>query len=231
MQEMTPMQRALNILVDPSLVSILLSLGVLGLVVEIRTPGLGVVGILGLLCLLLAFYGLGQLDANLTGLTFMIIALALFVAEAFSPTHGVLSVGGIIAFLLGGALLFDAPGVTTPWPTLIILALLLGGLTILIGYFGLRAQSRPALTGTEALIGMTGYTKMPLRAGETGSVFVNGEWWNARLTSGEVPANRAVRVLAREGMTLIVAPIPDAPSVAVGPSLPDTQSTQVNETQ
>jgi membrane-bound serine protease (ClpP class) len=222
-QEMTPIQRALNLIVDPNLATILLSLGVLGLIVEIRTPGFNVAGVLGVICLLLAFYGLGQLDANLTGLVFMVIAIGLFIAEAFTPTFGVLTAGGIIAFLLGGALLFDTPGIATPWPTLILLAVLLGGLTFLISYFALRSQRGPALTGTEGLIGAIGTTKSAFAAGETGSVFVQGEWWNATLAQGTgqnaVPANSTVRVLERRRMTLIVTPVDGEP-------IPQTEATQ-----
>lgn len=206
-QEMSPVQRALNLLVDPSLATILMSLGILGLFVEIRTPGLGVAGILGLLSILLALYGLGQLDANFTGLTFILIALALFVAEAFTPTFGVLAAGGIVAFLFGGALLFDTPGLSTPWFTLILLALILGGFTLVAGHQALTAQRGPILTGSEALMGAKGIAKSSFHAGETGSILVHGELWNARSVSDEVVANMPVRVLARDGFTLIVAPI------------------------
>lgn len=225
-QEMTPIQRALNILVDPSLATILLSLGVLGLIVEIRTPGLNVAGILGVICLILAFYALGQLDANLTGLIFMIIAIALFVAEAFTPTFGVLTAGGLIAFLLGGALLFDTPGIATPWPTLITLAVILGGMAFLISYLALRAQRSPALTGTEGLIGAIGVAKQAFNASETGSIFVQGEWWSARLTHGEVAANEQVRVLARDRMTLVVEPLHVERAAAV-----DAQSAPAPQSQ
>ena len=227
-QDMSFVQRALNLLVDPSLATILLSLGVLGLIVELRTPGLNFAGVFGMVCLLLALYGLGQLDANLTGLTFMAIAFAFFIAEAFTPSFGLLTAGGITAFLLGGALLFDTPGIATPWATLILLALMLGGLTILISFFALRAQVRPALTGTEGLIGAIGTTKAHFHAGETGSVFVLGEWWNARIVSGEIAANTPVRVLARERMTLTVAPIPQDPSFTA-PTLSGSQPTQRTE--
>lgn len=225
-QEMTPIQRALNILVDPSLATILLSLGVLGLIVEIRTPGLNVAGILGVICLILAFYALGQLDANLTGLIFMIIAIALFVAEAFTPTFGVLTAGGLIAFLLGGALLFDTPGIATPWPTLITLAVILGGMAFLMSYLALRAQRSPALTGTEGLIGAIGVAKQAFNASETGSIFVQGEWWSARLTHGEVAANEQVRVLARDRMTLVVEPLHVERAAAV-----DAQSAPAPQSQ
>jgi membrane-bound serine protease (ClpP class) len=229
-QEMTPVQRALNLLVDPNLATILLSLGVLGLIVEIRTPGFNVAGILGIICLLLAFYALGQLDANLTGIIFMLLALALFVAEAFTPTFGLLTAGGVVAFLLGGALLFDTPGINTPWPTLIVLAILLGAMTLLVGYFALRGQRRPIVTGSEGLIGAIGTSKGAFAVGEMGSVYVWGEWWNARLTTGAVAANQSVRVVERERMTLIVSPLaPDAASTTTSASRSAPQSTPIAE--
>ena len=203
---MTAMQRSLNLLADPSLATILLSLGVLGLVVEIRTPGLGFAGILGALALIMAFFGLGQLDANLAGLAFMALALALFVAEAFTPTFGVLSAGGAIAFILGGALLFDVPGVRVPWLTLITLAVVVGALTVLAGYLALAAQRRPVATGSEGLIGMRCRVRADFSAGEPGSVFVMGEWWNARLTTGALHAGDEAVIVGREGFTLVVAP-------------------------
>ena len=230
-QDMTALQRVLNLLVDPNLATILLSLGIIGLVVEIRTPGINVAGILGIICLLLALYGLGQLDANLTGLTFMLIALGLFIAEAFTPTFGVLAAGGIIAFLLGGALLFDTPGISTPWTAMIIVALIMGGLTILVGHQALTAQQRPVLTGAEALIGSTGIAKETFRAGETGYVFVQGEWWNARTNSGEIAANTPVRILDIDGLTLIVAPITDAIANNAQPPSAGQNSTEKNLAQ
>ena len=201
---MSPMQRGLNLLADPSLATILLSLGVLGLVIEIRTPGFGFPGIVGMLALILAFFGLGQLDANLAGLALMAVALALFIAEAFTPTFGVLSTGGIIAFILGGALLFDVPGIGIPWVTLVSLAVVLGGLTILAGYLALKAQRRPVITGDDALIGHLARVKTDFSAGETGSVYLLGEWWNARLTAGTLRAGDQATVVARDGFTLVV---------------------------
>jgi membrane-bound serine protease (ClpP class) len=229
-QEMTALQRALDLVVDPSIAIILLTLGIVGILIEIRTPGLNIAGLFGIICLSLSFYGLAQLGASLTGVVLMVIAVAFFIWEVFTPTFGLLAAGGIIAFLLGGALLFNRPDVATPWTTLIILAILLGGLVLLIAYAALRAQRRPALTGTEGLIGEVGVTKNAFGAGETGSVFVYGEWWNARIAEGEVAANMPVRVLNRERMTLVVAPIHNEPTVVVvGPSAPTAQLTQSDE--
>ncbi|MDI9548600.1 MAG: nodulation protein NfeD [Chloroflexota bacterium] len=205
--EMTPLQRFLNLIASPTVASILLTLGILGLVVEIRTPGFGFAGIVGIVSLLLAFYGLGQLDANLAGLALMAAALALFIAEAFTPTFGILALGGMIAFVFGAVLLFNTPGLKVPWAAILSLAALLGGLTIFAGSKALAAQRRPPLTGGDALIGLTARAKSAFAAGEEGAVFIQGEWWNAVLTDGAVEANDKVRVTARRGYTLEVEPL------------------------
>lgn len=210
---MSPLQQTLNFLVDPNLATILLSLGVLGLVVEVRSPGFGIPGILGMVCLLMALYALGQLDANLAGLALMAVAFGLLVAEAFTPTFGVLAVGGAVAFVLGGALLFDGPGIPVPWVTLGIVAVTMAGLVILAGALALNAQRNPIATGGEAILGQTATVKSDIAPGETGNVFVQGEWWRAKLAGSAeddaaVPAGASVRVVERQGFTLIVEPIP-----------------------
>lgn len=204
---MTAMQRLLSLLANPTIATLLMSLGVLGLFIEIRTPGFGVPGILGMVSTLMALYGLGLLNANWAGLALIAVALALFVAEAFTPTFGVLSLGGVVAFILGGALLFDTPGLQVPWVTLIILAVALGSFTLFAGFKALAAQRKPVYSGGEGLIGRIATAKAPFRAGETGSVFVHGEWWNAQLTSGALDTGEQARVVGRDGLTLIVSRI------------------------
>lgn len=205
-QEMGPLQRFLNFIADPAIASILFSLGLLGLFVELRSPGFGGAGIVGAISLLLAFYALGQLEANFAGLALIGVALALFVAEAFTPTFGLLALGGGVAFILGAILLFDTPGTEVPWVTLIVLTVLLTGFAIFIGSKALSAQYRPALTGVESLIGRQAQVKESFSAGQVGSIFVAGEWWNARLESGEVQPGEQVEIVAREGYILIVRP-------------------------
>jgi membrane-bound serine protease (ClpP class) len=201
-------QRLLNLLANPSVATILLSLGLMALVVEIRTPGFGVPGILGAVALLMAFYGLGQLDANLAGLALMAVALLLFVGEAFAPTHGVLALGGIVAFILGAALLFDTPGVRVPWGTVIMLAVGMGAFVMFAAVKALAAQRRPVTTGSEGLIGRVATAKAAFGTGEEGSVFVQGEWWTARVTGGRLEPGERAEVVGRDGFTLIVTPLP-----------------------
>ena len=201
-RELDRIQQLLNFLADPSIASLLFSLGTLGLIIEVRSPGFGVPGIVGAICLLLAFYALGQLDANVSGLALIVLALVLFVAELFTPTFGVLAAGGVIAFIFGGVLLFDTPGVRVPWAVLITLALLLGGFTFFAGGKGLAAQRRQAMTGGEGILGQIGTVK---RAGDSlYRVFVYGEWWKARAKEGKLREGDKVVVVGRDGYTLIV---------------------------
>ena len=157
-----------------------------------------------MISLLLGFYALGQLDANLAGLALMAIGIGLFVAETFTPTFGVLALGGTVAFVLGAMLLFDQPGLEMPWVTILTTAGIMAGFALFAGSKGLMAQRRQPTTGVEGLIGQRATVKSDFQAGETGSVFVAGEWWNAELAYGEVFADDRVTVTGMDGYTLHV---------------------------
>jgi membrane-bound serine protease (ClpP class) len=202
--ELNPLQEVLNFVSNPSIASILLTLGTLGLITELRIPGFGAPGIIGAICLVLAFYALGQLDANFAGLALIALAIALLLAELFTPTFGVLALGGLGAFIAGAALLFDAPGVAVPWPTIISMAVLMGAFVIFAGGMALAAQRRQPYTGMESLTGKQAEVRAAFSAGETGSVFLAGEWWNAELQSGSVAVGDDVTIVDRRGYTLIV---------------------------
>lgn len=203
-RELNALQQFLNFIANPTVAALLLTLGTAGLVAEVWNPGTWIPGVIGIVCLLLGLYALGQLEANFAALGLIGIAVALFIAEAFTPTFGALTVGGLAAFVLGAALLFDAPGIAVPWVTIIGLAVGLGAFTFFAGSLGLAAQRRPALTGSEGLIGQRAWVKQAFAAGETGSVFVAGEWWNAELHEGAVKAGDEVKIVARKGYKLIV---------------------------
>ncbi len=215
--EMNPVQRFLNFIANPTIASLLLTLGTLGLIVELRSPGLGAPGVVGAISLLLGFYSLGQLDASVAGLALLVVAIALFIAETFTPTFGVLALGGAVAFILGAFLLFDSPTMRMPWPTVIALALGAGGFAVFAGAKGLAAQRQPPLTGSEWLVGQTATAKLPFRAGGRGSVFVAGEWWNAELESGEVLAGEEVLITDRRGYVLLVRKQDAQPASSAAP--------------
>ncbi|MEZ4735711.1 MAG: nodulation protein NfeD [Caldilineaceae bacterium] len=203
-RELNALQQFLNFIANPTVAALLLTLGTAGLIAEVWNPGTWIPGVIGVVCLLLGLYALGQLDANFAALGLIAIAVTLFIAEAFTPTFGALTVGGLAAFVLGAALLFDAPGIAIPWVTIIGLAAGLGAFTFWAGSLGLAAQRRPALTGSEGLIGQRAQAKQAFVYGQIGSVFVAGEWWNAELQEGAVNAGDEVFIIDRKGYTLIV---------------------------
>ena len=127
----------LNIITDPNVALILMMIGVYGLIFEFATPGSYGPGIIGAICLVLGLYALNQLPFNYTGLTLLVIGVAFMIAEAFTPTFGLLGVGGLVAFVLGAAFLFDSdvPAFQLSWTVIGALALASGLLlTVLLGY-------------------------------------------------------------------------------------------------
>lgn len=219
-QELSGLQEFLNFIANPTVAALLLTIGSAGLLAEVWNPGTWIPGIIGAICLLLGLYALGQLEANFAGLALIVVAVGLFLAEAFTPTFGALATAGAIAFVLGAALLFDAPGIETPWVTIISMTVFLMVFTFFAGSMGLAAQRKPATTGSEGLIGQHAEVRSSFAAGETGSVFVAGEWWDAQLesksndaateTTQEEPVVEAfhigdkVEIIGRKGYTLLV---------------------------
>jgi membrane-bound serine protease (ClpP class) len=185
---------------------LLITIGAAGLLAEVWNPGTWIPGFIGVVSLLLGLYGLGQLDANLVGLALMVLGVALFIAEAFTPAFGALLVGGMIAFGLGVALLFDEPGLEVPWSGIALLAAALGGFIFFASLKGLAVQRRRSIAGGEGLTGQIGRVGKPFDAGETGSVYVNGEWWSAELDAGAAHSGDHVQVVGRRGFTLLVQP-------------------------
>ncbi|MEZ4867627.1 MAG: nodulation protein NfeD [Caldilineaceae bacterium] len=204
-RDLNPLQQFLNLIANPTVAALLLTLGTAGLLAEVWNPGTWIPGVTGAACLLLGLYALGQLEANFAGLGLMALAIGLFVAEAFTPTFGALTIAGAVAFVLGAVLLFDAPGIETPWFTIIGLAIFMALFTFFAGAKGLAAQRKPTMTGSEGLIGQRARVKEPFAHDTTGSVFVAGEWWNARLEApGAVQPGEDVLITGRQGYTLLV---------------------------
>lgn len=210
---LSPLQQFLNFISNPSVATILLTVGSAGLIAEVWNPGTLVPGTLGLICLLLGLYALGQLEANFAGLALIVLAIVLIVAEAFTPTFGALALSGAAAFIFGSAILFDAPGLAIPWPTIIVLAVGLTAFVLLAGGAALAAQRRQPQTGSEGLIGQTATVREAFDSGGKGRVLVAGELWHAVLQEAdrqERPLEKGdlVEIIARNGYTLVVKPHP-----------------------
>ena len=210
-QALSPLQEFLNFISNPTVATILLTLGSIGLIAEIYNPGTFIPGMIGLISLLLGLYSLGQLEANFAGLALIGLGLILLVAEAFTPAFGALALGGTIAFIFGSALLFDAPGLAVPWVTIISLGVAMGAFALFVGGKVVAAQRMGTATGGEGVIGSLATVRVPFTENGRGKVLLAGELWNAKLrgpTSGEAaPAEVGdqVKVEAREGYVLVVS--------------------------
>ena len=209
---LSPLQEFLNFISNPTVATILLTLGSIGLIAEIYNPGTFIPGMIGLISLLLGLYSLGQLEANFAGLALIGLALILLVAEAFTPAFGALALGGTIAFIFGSALLFDAPGLAVPWVTIISLGVAMGAFALFVGGKVVAAQRLGTATGSEGVIGSLATVRIPFAENGRGKVLLAGELWNAQLRSSSSDEATApvsgdqVKVEAREGYTLVVSP-------------------------
>jgi membrane-bound serine protease (ClpP class) len=189
--EMSFWQRARDFLVDPNLITLMLSIGLIGIVVELWNPGLVFPGTVGAISLILGLYGLQVLPVSLAGLLLMLLAAAFFIAEAFVPTHGALSVAGAVMFVLGALILFDPAGdaYQVSMPVAIGIA---ASLALLLGFAmtrALRAARQPAAVGVRGMVGHEGIVR------PNDMVFVDGELWRARTPNGEpLVAGTHVRV-------------------------------------
>lgn len=208
--DMNFIELVLHALSNPLLVGILLTIGVQAILIEISSPGGWVAGFIGVLCLGLALYGLGQLPANWFGLGLIAVAFVLFVLEVKAPTHGGLALAGTATLLVGLLVLFNSPG--TPEFARISIAgagtisVLTAAFFIFIVTKALRAQSIQPATGSEGLIGQKGPVRTALKSASNeapfkGMVLVAGELWRAQADEA-IDIGEVVTVTAIEGFTL-----------------------------
>lgn len=197
-----PLEGLLNAITNPAIAAILLTIGLNAILFELSSPGGWVAGAIGVVCLLLAFYALGTLNANWTGLGFVVLAFVLFVLDIKAPTHGVLTLAGIASFVFGAYLLFNTPELTVPWATIIGLGVVTAAFFVFIIAKALVAQRRQPATGGEALIGAIATVRQPLDP--DGLVLVEGELWSACSESGAIAAGARVVVTERDGLRLQV---------------------------
>jgi membrane-bound serine protease (ClpP class) len=203
--EMSFWQRARDFLVDPNLITLMLSIGLIGIVVELWNPGLVFPGTVGAISLILGLYGLQVLPVSLAGLLLMVLAAAFFIAEAFVPTHGALSVAGAIMFVLGALILFDPAGdaYQVSMPVAIGIAV---GLALLLGFAmtrALRAARQPVAVGVQGMVGSEAVVR------RDGLVQVNGELWRARSAAGGqlVPGEHVRVEKVEEDLRLVVGSV------------------------
>ena len=203
---LTQPQKLLNMVVNPTIAMILGALGMAGLFFEITHPGFGFPGAAGIICIILSVFAFHLLPINYLGIILILLAIGLFIAEVKVQSFGLLALGGIVSFILGASSLIQAPigfdGISKS--AIYITAVCLAGITVFLVTLVVKAHQRKATTGNEGMLGETGKTATDI--GETGKVFIHGEYWTARLEKpGDIiPKGEKVEVVGNEGLILIV---------------------------
>jgi membrane-bound serine protease (ClpP class) len=203
--EMTTRQRVLSAIAHPNIAYLLLSIGMLGLTIELWTPGAVLPGIVGGVSLLLAFFSLSLLPVNYAGLLLIMLGLLLFALEIKVTSYGLLTVGGITSLVLGSMILIDSSAPDLRLSLRFVLPVVIGfaGIAILLVRLAVAAQRLPPATGATAMIGQIGEAMTPIGPDQIGSVAIRGEIWQA--TAGEsIPERAQVRVTDVRGLTLTV---------------------------
>lgn len=198
----------LHLLANPNVAYILMLVAIYGIMAEISHPGAVFPGVAGSICALLAFYGLAVLSVNVAGLLLILLGVGLFVADLILASHGSLSIGGVVAFVIGSLMLIRGPlGGVSPWligiATLITVVAIFGVVTL-----ALRAYRRPVSTGREAMTGKTATARTAIGPHQPGRVLFEGSLWSA-VSSEPVAPGDTVRVDRVDGLTLTVHPVRD----------------------
>ncbi len=200
---MSVMEEFLHTIADPNIAYMLLSLAILGIIVEVFSPGLIFPGVVGAMALFLALYALGMLPVNYAGVLLIVLAFALFIAEALTPGFGLLFTGGLISLIFGSLILFkgDSTVRVSPWliATISIVLIVVFGFVIQKVVAAHRMQ---ASTGKEELLGKPALVKKTLDP--EGTVFLEGELWTAVSHQGKSEAGQDLVITNVNGLTLLV---------------------------
>ncbi len=201
--DMSRRQRFLGTIADPQIAYLLLTLGMIGLTVELWNPGAIVPGIVGGLSLLLAFFAFQILPVNTSGLLLIVFGLALLILELKVPSFGALGVGGTLSLLIGSLMLTrDIPGVRLSLGVIVPAVLTVAAIVLFLGRLALAAHRQPAATGVGALVGQQARARTAV-SGVAGLVDVRGEIWRATSAS-PIDAGTVVRICAVHGLTLTI---------------------------
>ncbi len=199
--QMSFWQRTLDTLIDPNIVALMLSLGVVGLLVELWNPGLVLPGTVGAISLLVGLYGLQVLPVSAAGVLLLLLSLGLFVTDALVTAHGALSLAGAVTFVIGALMLFDPAGPAyqvSLWTALAIAGTLVLFLGVALSRIA-RARRNPVEVGIATLVGEQASVR------GDGLVAVNGEIWRARGTDGGMlPRGALVRIESVEDDLVLV---------------------------
>ncbi len=195
-------RRFLEVVTNPNIAFILMSIGGLGVLLELYNPGAILPGVVGAICLILAFYAFQTLPINYAGVALIVLAAILFIAEIKVVSHGILTIGGLISLFFGGVMLIDTadPSMEISKSVLLTVVLCVGAAVGLASYLVIKAAKRRPFIGNEGLVGKIGHVK------DDGFVYVEGALWKA-LSDERLEKDDAVEVLSVDGLTLKVKKI------------------------
>ncbi len=179
-------------------------LGMLGFFFELANPGVILPGVIGGISLILAFFAFQSLPINYAGLLLILFGIVLLIAEIKVVSHGVLTIGGVIAIVLGSLMLINTPELPlgVSWKVIVPVVAATTGIFVFAISAGIRAQMRKPATGFEGLIGQVGVVRTPVDP--DGQVFVRGEIWRAVSDGGRIGEGERVRIVGVDGLTLRV---------------------------
>jgi membrane-bound serine protease (ClpP class) len=203
---MSARERVFQLLWRPEVMFILMLIAIYGIIGELSNPGAILPGVVGAIALILALYMAAILPVSLAGVTLLVLAVGLFIADIYAPTHGVLTMGGIVSFFLGALMLFDRadPAFRLSLSIIIPATVVTALFFIAIVGAGLRAQLLPVRAGRETMVGQVTPALARIDA-SGGKVFIEGEYWNA-VSETVVEKGQPVEVVGFDGLTLKVKP-------------------------
>ncbi len=214
---MTLPQELMQTISEPTIAYLLLTIGMTGLFLELANPGAIIPGVAGGVSILLALSSLQKLDPSWTGVLLMGFAFVLFLIDAYVPSHGALTLGGIASFAFGSFMLSNS----VDRPASGISRFAIAGVTLLIAAFFLfavgavlRTRTKRSTTGQEGMRGLHGEVRSALTP--DGFVFIAGELWHARTLGDDIPVGTMVRVIDVEGLTALVEPAESITSQIMG---------------
>ena len=204
-------QRLLSTIAHPQVAVLLLSLGTLGLTIELWSPGAILPGVAGGLCLLLAFFAFQIIPINYVGLLLVLFGLVLLVLEMVTASFGLLAAGGIVSMVLGLVMLIDspAPELQLGWSFIISTTLALAAIVAFVTRLAVRAQLRRPVTGVGGMLDASGEVIEAVTVGGAGRIATHGEIW-AAIARQPIAQGARVRVVGIDGMTLTVSADPPA---------------------
>ncbi len=208
---MSPRLELLKVLSDPNIAYLLMTIGTIGIMAELYSPGAILPGIVGAISLILAFYSLQSLPVNYAGALLVILGVVFLVLEVTVTSYGLLALGGLAAMTLGGLLLIksEAPFMQVSLSFLLPTVMMVGALVGIVAWMAVKNGRRRPVTGAEAMIGSVGIAKTDLTP--HGQIALHGEIWDA-VSQGPIQQGEAAEVTSVQGLTLTVTPVHKSPT-------------------